>query len=85
MFVEKIPYNMIGDRAFGYCFNLTSLTLPESVVYTDEDAFEDCNCYGRFEHVIAPADPLLISQSSFSDRTDSIFTQVKNFIIALVH
>ena len=33
----------IGDRAFGYCSNLTSVTIPNSVTSIGDMAFENCS------------------------------------------
>ena len=39
-----IPNNVtsIGDTAFRYCTNLTSVTIPKSVTYVGYEAFADC-------------------------------------------
>ena len=40
---EGLPVTTIGYGAFKWCDNLTSVTIPDSVISIDEEAFDDCN------------------------------------------
>ena len=43
----------VGDKAFQYCFNLTSVTLPSSITYIGEWAFMGCS---RLASITIPRD-----------------------------
>lgn len=41
--INGVKITAIGDCAFGWCTSLTGITLPDSVTYIGNDAFQDCN------------------------------------------
>ena len=40
--IEGLPVTTIGDNAFMYCYSLTSITLPNSIVKIGDNAFWYC-------------------------------------------
>ena len=40
--IENLPVTSIGDRAFANCVNLTTITIPNSVMYIGVEAFDCC-------------------------------------------
>lgn len=54
--------NAIGARAFGYCFNLRTVTLPRAQIDISDRIFEQCG----LTHITAPySNPPVVSESTF--------------------
>ncbi len=58
------PVTSIGDRAFQYCYSLTSVTLPASVMIIGNYAFEACH---SLIGVTIPASVTSIGDAAFYD------------------
>ena len=41
--LDGLPVTTIGAWAFGYCTGLTSITLPHTLTYIEENAFKYCS------------------------------------------
>ncbi len=41
--IDGVEVTVIGDFAFADCFDLTSITLPETIISIESCAFEECN------------------------------------------
>ena len=40
--IEGNPVTSIGEQAFGNCFSLTNITIPDSIVSIGNQTFESC-------------------------------------------
>ena len=67
-FIKKIiiknGVTSIGDYAFAYCANLTSVEIPHSVAFIGEWAFY--RCHGLY-HIVLPYGVKVLCSFSFSD------------------
>lgn len=63
----------IGDYAFGSCYNIEVLTLPESLTYIGKSAFENCE---KIERLVIPDKVTTIRQKAFYDIDSLRFVSV---------
>ena len=68
---NNIDYSVtsIGERAFEYCFDLTSVTIPNSVTSIGMNAF--CECSGLTSVTALNTTPVAITQDVFTNRTNA--------------
>ena len=60
----------IGDRAFMYCFSLTSITLPNSVTSIGESAFFNCD---SLTSITIPNSVTFIGYNAFYDVLNVVY------------
>lgn len=61
--IDGCPVTVIGERAFSYCGNLTSVTIPEGVTNIGDRAFEDCT---SLTSVVIPDSVTIIGKNAFN-------------------
>ena len=65
-FYNSLPVTSIGRRAFLYCSNLTSITIPDSVTLIDSYAFTLCQ---SLSSIIIPDGVTIINRETFAGCT----------------
>lgn len=70
----------IGGVAFGYCENLTKVTIPDSVTNIGEGAFMDCT---RLTSVIIPSGVTAINKGTFIDCSSLISITIPKSVIII--
>ena len=62
--IEGIPVTSIGDYAFAYCTNLTSITLPEGITIIGYGSFRECT---SLKSITIPDSVTSIGHQAFQD------------------
>lgn len=62
-YIVPVTVTHIGNRAFSYCRKLTSIDLPDQLVYMGNDAFFACS----FDHITLPESLKTIKEAAFSN------------------
>ena len=60
---KEYKVTSIGDKAFSYCKNLTSITIPSSVTCIGKSAFEHCS---SLTSITIPSSVTSIGENAFS-------------------
>lgn len=78
--VFDAPVTLIGDHAFFYCYSLTSVIIPDSVIKISDYAFFSCTSLAS---VTIPDSVTSIGESAFQDCTSMRIVTIPNSVISI--